>query len=245
MNAVAQLFEPGPLLDQGERKYLLDAHAAAGFWAIACDRLRPQIDVKDRPVAYSRTTYFDTPDLAYFRSGRSAVAQRLRVREYAHAASLDEVPVVGGRCFVELKQSSGGLRSKTRLECAPHEVPGRLAELTDERRLEPCVATWYRRRALSDDAGTLRVTLDDRLMLCRPCSLGSEFELAPDQIVGHGPAFILEVKTFDGPPPAWLRHALVGLDEAVGFSKFMLGMRAIEGAAVPMTAVMPAVQRAA
>lgn len=227
MSALAQLLDPEPQLDQGERKYLLDAAAAQTFWAIACERLRPQHDVADRPVAYSRTTYYDTPDLAYFRSGQHAVARRLRVREYAHAACLDEVPVVGERCFVELKQSAGGMRSKERVEVGAAAVPAELARLSGERELLPCVATWYRRRALTDDAGDLRVTLDDRLLLCRPRPLGAPFhDLAPGELYGLGPEFILEVKSW-GRPPAWLACALASLKEAVGFSKFMLGMTAV------------------
>ena len=223
MNALAQLVDPGPELDQGERKYLLDATAAEAFWTIAMAHLRPQLDVDARPVAYSRTTYFDTPDLAYFRSSQSGIARRLRVREYAHSARLDEAPVVGERCFVELKQSSGGLRSKTRVAVGAADVPTQLAVVAGESSLQACVATWYRRRALTDDTG-LRVTLDDRLLLCKPRPLGSAF--AEPEIVGRGPAFILEVKHWDA-PPTWLAHALAGLEEAINFSKFMLGMRAV------------------
>ncbi len=224
MTALAKLVDTGPQLDQGERKYLLDAPAAEAFWSIATEHLRPQLDVDARPVAYSRTTYFDTPDLAYFRStSQGGVARRLRVREYAYSADPDAVPVVGSRCFVELKQSSGGLRSKTRVAVAAADVPAQLVAVAGESALQPCVATWYRRRALTDDTG-LRVTLDDRLLLCKPRPLGSAF--AEPEIVGRGPAFILEVKHWDA-PPTWLAHALAGLEEAINFSKFMLGMRAV------------------
>lgn len=218
----------GPVLDEGERKFLVEADAARAFWEIATAKLQPRVEVDARPIAYSRTTYYDTPDLAYYRSGHTAVARRLRVREYGHAAHTDELPVLGDQCFVELKQSANGMRSKARRMVDTAQVPASLTELAGDATLEPCVATWYRRRALTDGANTLRVTLDDHLMLCRPRPLGSSFSpLTDDEIVGHGPAFIVEVKSF-GPFPGWLSRALEGLQEAVGFSKFMLGMGAVE-----------------
>lgn len=228
MTALAQQYEPeSPALNESERKYLLDADAARAFWEVASAHLRPQYDDCARPVAYSRTTYYDTPDLSYYRSCRGEVARRLRVREYAHAPDPSQPPLVGDRCFVELKQSAGGKRSKTRVAVRADEVPAQVAQLAGMP-LSPCVATWYRRRALTDDALRLRVTLDDYLLLCRPRPLGSSFdELSPGEILGRGPDYILELKTWD-PFPSWLADALRGLPEAVGFSKFNLGMRAVE-----------------
>lgn len=229
MTALAKQYVPAssPALDESERKYLLDADAATRFWEIASAHLTPQEDDRARPVAYSRTTYYDTPDLSYYRSCKSEVARRLRVREYAHAADPARPPVVGDRCWVELKQSSHGKRSKVRVAVSADEVAAQVAQLAGMP-LSPCVATWYRRRALTDAAQGLRVTLDDYLLLCRPRPLGSSFEgLSPGEVLGRGPEFVLELKTCDR-LPAWLTDALVGLHEAVGFSKFNLGMRAVE-----------------
>jgi hypothetical protein len=181
-------------------------------------------------VAYSRTTYYDTPDLSYYRSCRGPVKRRLRVREYAAPSDADEPPVVlTDRCFLELKCSTGDARTKNRVAFAPAELPSRLAAFTDAP-LAPTVATWYRRRALVDGAGMLRLTLDDRLLLCRPRPIGSAFgELGDGEILGRGPAFVLEYKCC-GAPPAWLIDALEGLREATGFSKFQLGMHAVASA---------------
>jgi hypothetical protein len=216
----------GKGLEERERKYLLDGDSARAFWAVASSCLLPQHDGDARPYAYVRTTYFDTPDLAYFRSCHGPIARRLRVREYAKAAHADETPVLADRCYLELKQSAEGMRAKTRVALRHDEVEAQLATLAGAP-LAPCVATWYRRRALVDDATRLRVTLDERLLLCRPTPLGGSFgALRPHDVLGHGPPFVLEIK-LSGSTPAWLASALGGMHEAVGFSKFMLGMSAI------------------
>jgi hypothetical protein len=150
---------------------------AARLLALASRHLRPEHGAA--AMAYSRTTYFDTPDLSYYRSSSGTVKRRLRVREYAVPSDADEPPVVTDGCFLELKQSAGNLRTKTRLALQPGDLPRQLAALTDAP-LAPCVATLYRRRALIDAVGQLRVTLDDRLMLCRPRPIGSPFTALDD-----------------------------------------------------------------
>ncbi len=212
-------------LEQCERKFLPDGEIAREIWAAASRHLRPEHGDQGE-VAYARTTYYDTPDLTYYRSCRGSVRRRLRVREYGAPSHPDATPVLSDRCFLELKMSTGDRRSKTRLALHPSEVPGQLSALTGAP-LAPCVATWYRRRALVDETGLLRITLDDRLLLCRPQPLGSAFnELTASDLLGRGPAYVLEYKCC-GAPPAWLIDALGDLREATGFSKFVLGMNAI------------------
>lgn len=229
-------------LEQCERKFLPDGERARRVWEAAARHLRPEHG--DREIAYSRTTYYDTPDLAYYRSCRGSVRRRLRVREYAAPTRPDEAPVLTERCFLELKMSTGDRRSKTRLSLDPSEVPAQLATLTGAP-LAPCVATWYRRRALVDDTGLLRVTLDDQLLLCKPQPIGTPFTtLRTGDLLARGPAFVLEYKCC-GTPPAWLVEALGDLREATGFSKFVLGMNAVASAGASMTASTPATTTAA
>lgn len=212
-------------LEQRERKFLPDADAARSFWKIASARLRPEHG--PGAVSYSRTTYFDTPDLAYYRSCGGPVLRRVRVREYAIASDPEGSPRQLEHCYLELKQSNASMRSKVRLRLQPEEVARELAHA--DAALTPCVTTWYRRRALVGDDG-LRITLDDMLLLCRPLPVGAPFaQLSAEDVIMRGPALVLECKN-TGTPPAWLTEALAGMREEIGFSKFVLGMSAVVAA---------------
>jgi hypothetical protein len=208
-----------PCLDEREAKFLPDPVAAHAVWAIASRHLRPQQETA--AYAYARTTYFDTHDLEYYRSRGC----RLRVREYASATRADEVPTVADVCYLEVKRSIDGRRTKTRLALRPDQVDAELAAMVDVP-LMPCVTTLYRRRALVDDAGTLRVTLDDGVRFCRPRAIGAPLDYAEHDVIAHGPSLVLEYKS-SAPPPVWLARALTLVDEAIGFSKFTLGMDAV------------------
>ena len=106
------------LLSRTEMRRFLDAIAAR-------DRhrdLRPRSGrspTRERPI--STPTTWST-----FERGDGAPARRLRVREYAVAASANDAPVLSGVAFVELKQHEGAARSKMRLaglarrDRAPH-----------------------------------------------------------------------------------------------------------------------------
>src|SRR5687768_9547467 len=100
---------------QGEQKFLLDAETAREIWLRASARLRPRLWVSDRPITFHRTTYFDTPDYAYYR-GTGPFSQRIRVREYASARVDGEPLELQRSCYLELKRSAHGRRSKTRFE---------------------------------------------------------------------------------------------------------------------------------
>lgn len=213
--------------EQSERKYVLDAATALAFWSVASERLHAQNKGNARPVMYVRTTYYDTFAYDYFRSARGPIARRLRVREYAHPNGRRAPAPVLEPCYLELKQSAAGLRSKSRVPMPLREVPRHLARLPDAP-LRPCVCSRYRRSALvgGDSGGDLRVTLDDCISFCAPGPLGAPLDPGdPRDVLALGPPFVLEVKTW-GAPPAWLAAALAELTEATEFSKFAAGMRA-------------------
>jgi hypothetical protein len=191
------------------------------------------------------TTYFDTEDWLYFLSCDGPTARRLRVREY-------EGPREEGRatpCYLELKQTTGTSRFKVRLT-APIATLARFIDgsvdvegmfidpiarsaalrtirnALEEKHFSPCVGTSYRRRCLASTPD-LRVTLDEDLTFFHPVSFGLPRD--NQQAVAIGPARVLEVK-YAMSLPDWLAHACEGLSEAPDFSKFRIGMLAVQQA---------------
>lgn len=205
-----------------------------------------ELDVYDaeRPVAYSRTTYLDTDQQDFYRSCQEGpVARRLRIREYAAAARLDELPELTGMPFLEYKESSGARRRKARFAAPPDVITALIdgKELPDvwhrqlaqepeiqafeaafrEQLLAPRMTTWYRRVSLS--APGVRVTLDEGIWFCPPVRPGNAGEPAtPELAAAGGPGRIVEVKVQDQAPP-WLVEAMDGLTESTHFSKFVAG----------------------
>jgi hypothetical protein len=226
------------LLSHGEMRRFLDAIAA---------RAAIEIYDRDRPISYTRTTYLDTDDLAYFRTGEGEPARRLRVREYAIAATPKDAPVLSGVAFVELKEHDGPTRRKVRLAASPTEIAQLLAnrkagpsstmtagqaELARElarSTMAPRLATWYRRLCLTAEARRVRITLDENLTFCRPQPIADAGSLAAPRerdIIAAFPARVLEVKHC-GDMPFWLGPALESLQPAESFSKFRMGMTAL------------------
>ena len=226
------------LLSHGEMRRFLNAIAA-----------RTAIEIYDpaRPISYTRTTYLDTDDLTYFRTGDGAPARRLRIREYAVAATPKEAPILSGVAFVELKEHDGPARRKVRLAASPDEIAQMLAdreagpssnmtagqaELARELALPtmaPRLATWYRRLCLTADARRIRITLDENLTFCRPQPIGDAGSLAAPrdrEVIAMFPARVLEIK-HSGEMPFWLGPALESLQPADSFSKFRMGMTAL------------------
>ena len=226
------------LLSRGEMRRFLDTIAA-----------RTAIEIYDpaRPISYTRTTYLDTDDLSYFRTGDGAPARRLRIREYAIAATPKDAPVLSGVAFVELKEHDGPARRKVRLAASPAEIAQLLAErevgpssdmtagqaeLARELALPtmaPRLATWYRRLCLTADARRVRITLDENLTFCRPQPIGDAGSLAAPrerEVIAAFPARVLEIKHC-GEMPFWLGPALETLQPAASFSKFRMGMTAL------------------
>jgi hypothetical protein len=233
-----------------ERRFLLSRAETLTFLSAVGSRCKQERYDRARPLAFTRTTYLDTDDLSYFRSFEDGMARRLRVREYAVASTLDEVPTLSGVCCLELKQSTGSARSKVRFS-APSptlrrvlageaqldiddDSPAQLMALSALRtelaglRVAPCLTTWYRRTCLTGEEGRVRITLDQDLSFCQPEALGNPGDsVAPERVVERGPARILEVKFF-GDEPAWLGRATAPLTAAPSFSKFRMGMMALQ-----------------
>lgn len=220
-----------------EERFLVAADEARAF--LACAARHVPVDRFDpgRPVAFIRTTYFDTDDLELFRSQRR---RRVRLREYAGAPCADGIATLTGQCAFELKESSGAERRKARfagergdllrlLRRGPHRpIDADLARAAAEvrgGRLRPRLTTFFRRRSHTADG--IRITLDDRLTFARPVRLGRAGEPAePADVVGCGPQLVLEIK-LAGPRPGWLEEAAGGLLGMSRFSKFKGGMLAL------------------
>ena len=234
-----------------EERYVLTRAQVTRFFAAIGQRAAVETYDRARPIAYTRTTYFDTDDSLFLRSCDGAIARRLRLREYAVAASLEDAPVLSSMACLELKQNAGTARSKVRLQATPTvlrqliECRGRrdpafasleplsaLATLEQELAIPtmaPRLTTWYRRASMTAESGRLRITLDERLTFCRAQIVGvvgAEVAPHPSDIIAPGPARILEIKYW-GKPPVWLSWALEGLEPEHGFSKFKMGMAAL------------------
>lgn len=241
---------PATVVDpfEHEQRFILTRAQAASFYAAVGPRAALELYDRQRPISYTRTTYLDTDDYAYFRSCEGPVAQRLRIREYASARALGEVPVLSGIAFLELKQNAGTTRSKVRLETDPavlqrlvdgEPLPAELAapeqsaalaavqrELADGR-MAPRLSTIYRRTCMTGEGGRVRITLDEGLTFCRPHRLGAAGELADArEVIATGPARVLEIKHW-GETPEWLARAVADLPPAPRFSKFRVGMLAL------------------
>jgi hypothetical protein len=234
-----------------EERFVLTRAQVTRFFAEIGRHATVETYDQARPIAYTRTTYFDTDDSFYLRSCNGPIARRLRLREYAMAASLEDAPVLSAAACLELKQNTGTARSKVRIQASPA-----LLRLLIERRglrdpafaameplsalptlqselsiptIAPRLTTWYRRAAMTAESGRLRITLDERLTFCRPQIIGvvgAEVAPSPADVIAPGPARILEIKHW-GARPAWLARALEGMEPAHGFSKFKMGMEAM------------------
>jgi hypothetical protein len=234
-----------------EERFVLTRGQVTRFFTAIGTRATVETYDRGRPIAYTRTTYFDTDDSVYLSSCDGPIARRLRLREYAMAASLEDAPVLSALACLELKQNAGTARSKVRLQASPAllrrliehrgqhdpefaslEPLSAVATLQKELALPgmaPRLTTWYRRASMTAEAGRLRITLDERLTFCRAQIVGvvgAEVAPSPADVIASGPARILEVKHW-GDRPLWLAWALDGLEPARGFSKFKMGMAAL------------------
>ncbi len=106
-----------------ERRFLLTRSQAAAFFAAVARHTAIETYDEGRPISYTRTTYFDTDDLDYFHSCSGPNACRLRVREYATAASLEDAPVLSALAFLELKAEPRRRSGKAARDRAPRRTP--------------------------------------------------------------------------------------------------------------------------
>lgn len=231
-----------------ERKFVTPSRSLLGFLPRIASRTTLEVHDPARPVTWNRTTYLDTHDFAYLRSARpGGVARKLRIREYASAPSALERPRLSGLCYLELKETGGTFRSKTRVRVEPSLVL-RMLERPDVPKAElpqtlqafqhlllsdrpvPKLTTWYRRITRVSADRSLRITIDSDISFAEPILIGSESSLsaAPHTPIGRVPFSIVEVKS-GGDLPRWLREALVPLHEVQEFSKFRRGMAALLG----------------
>ena len=236
-----------------ELRFLLTRGEAGRFLEAAAGRATTTTYDPDRPISYTRTTYFDTEDSVYLSPAAGQPARRLRLRQYASAGAPGEPPIFSGVGFIELKQHTGAARSKVRLRATAAEMAALLANphaavlaaMASGRAdapacvlgrelviptMAPRLSTWYRRVCLSVVEQPLRLTLDEGLQFCRPQPIGRAGRPADPgarEVVAAFPARILEIKHC-GPLPAWLESLLAGLRPApLHFSKFRIGMQAL------------------
>jgi hypothetical protein len=236
-----------------ELRFLLTRAEATRFLEGTAGRASKTTYDPDRPISYTRTTYFDTADAVYLSPAAGEPARRLRIRQYATAGAPDEPPVFSGVGFVELKQHLGAARSKVRLAATASEIAALLGDPQAAVRaaiaagrgdapicivgqelaiatMAPRLSTWYRRVCFDVAGQPLRITLDDGLQFCQPQPIGRAGRPAAPlgrDVTAAFPARILEVKHC-GALPAWLESLLAGLRPApVHFSKFRIGMEAL------------------
>lgn len=220
-----------------ERRYIVSRERAETFLIDVAAHLAFCVHDPLRPVAYSRTTYFDTEDGAFLRSCGTGVARRLRLREYASAPDVLSPALLTGQRWIELKETRGRERTKFRAPAANGAEPWRdhpvLRRVLPDAPLTPRVTTWYRRLGLEGDG--VRVTLDEGLVYCLPEPAGRAGNPGePHHAVEYGPSRVLEVK-FAGEPPGWLVAAMEALpdEDTTGFSKFWAASVALRKRAVP------------
>jgi hypothetical protein len=259
----------GTALDpfENEQRYVLTRAQAIAFYSAVGTRVALELYDRARPVSYTRTTYLDSDDFAYFRSCDGPVARRLRIREYAVAEAPGETPLLSGICFLELKQTSGTARSKVRLSAPPPalariissagqlpaddpvlsvvEPLAALRALEDELRagrMSPRLSTWYKRTCMTGEGGRVRITLDEGLVFSLPQPIGvAGAPVTARDVIARGPGRVLEIKHW-GETPEWLTSAVEQLHAAPNFSKFHIGMLALSqiGAVPPLPADRPA-----
>jgi hypothetical protein len=221
---MVNLDDPRGAEPEAEHRFLLARDATERFLAAAAGHLSVVVHDAARPIAYTRTTYLDTPDGEYFRTCLTPLARRLRVREYAASPSVDEPARLTGERYLEVKETRGRLRVKRR-----GALDGPLARPD----VQPCVTTYYRRLELAHQR--VRITLDEGIAYCLPAPVGQAGDLAePPYVLEYGPSRVVEVK-IRGATPAWLAAAMEALPvrETNGFSKFFAAMLALRRVTSP------------
>lgn len=236
-----------PSLDlDHERRFLPSPEAVAAFVEAVRPWTEPLVYDQDQPLAFTRTTYFDTERLDFLASCGTKRPQRLRLREYAGSAHLAQPPVLTGPRFLEVKMTMGDRRTKVRCPVPEEAANALLSGLAQPLALlstglpglalgplRPQVTAWYRRSTRATADGGVRLTLDEELCFALPPGRSETGGPAlPERLLERLPAPLLEVK-WRGHAPRWLAQALTWLVpfESRG-SKFEQGMRTLLGGTV-------------
>ena len=211
--------------------------AAAAFLRAAIARELPVFEfVPGCPFSYLTTVYFDTADRRFYERARADHDDndKVRVREYAYRRD-DGSFATSGECFLELKQSRGGVVVKTRL-ATPKSLVGRvlacaplpegtnafgrqrsaydvLCDFLARFRVRVASAVAYRRQVFQVDEDELRITFDDEIAIyAPPPDLYAALEALTPATLGvpirRFGSVITEIKCSSGEYPEWLRRAL-------------------------------------
>ena len=198
-----------------EERFLLTRAQVTRFFASLARHAAVEIYDRERPIAYTRTTYLDTDDFAFYRScdrpgGAPAAVSRIRdggvagrradpvvARRPGAQADRRDVALEGAavgdadRAAAADRTPAGSatIRSRSSSSCALGVIQQELRHPT----MAPRLTTWYRRAALTAESGRIRITLDERLTFCRPQIggvIGAEVAPTPSDIfaVGTGAA---------------------------------------------------------
>ncbi|HEU5055494.1 MAG TPA: VTC domain-containing protein [Kofleriaceae bacterium] len=231
-----------------EHKFLVEADEAARFAAIVSERLAEEVFDRQRPVSHVVTTYFDTDDRRLFQAGADTGLGRVRVRQYAAAATPDGEAAIGQACAFELKEATGESRRKARIVATPADIDRllyqggwmhdshtsavsemplfRAASAIGSGVLRPTLTTTFRRRAWVGPE--IRVTLDEGVLFAAPAGLRQPGDpAAPHGVYSRLPQRVIEVK-LGVSLPAWLAAAMRGRRLATRFSKYRDGLLAAQ-----------------
>ena len=235
----SNLLMNGPIVEH-EHRFLLTSQEARQFVRAVSARLT--LDVYDalRPVAYSHTTYYDTPKRELWNDELTGAGHRVRVRQYASAEDPTSEARFADRVYLELKSSTDSRRQKLRFPFLPEQLrdllqEGSTADLPDSStaralvtrirtaELSPVFSTWYRRMSMSQ--GKVRVTIDENVAFCPPCAFADAGQAkSPSDALGMITGRVVEIKV-RGAMPDWLATAMASLGGSESVSKFRRGMQ--------------------
>lgn len=231
-----------------EHKFLVDADAAAEFIALAGEHLSEEVLDRANPVNHLVTTYFDTEDRRLFHTSPQSGLGRVRVRQYARAATVDAPAFIGDTCALELKEATGESRRKARIVSSPDDIDRllyrdgwmedshssavstmplfRAASAIGTGTLRPTLTTTFRRRAWVGPE--IRITVDDGVLFAAPGGLRRIGDpAAPNGVFSRLPHRVIEVK-LGVSPPDWLAGAMRGHRLSERFSKYRDGLLAAQ-----------------
>jgi len=231
-----------------EHRFLVDGDAAVRFVAQVGEHLDEEIHDRSNPVNVLVTTYFDTEDRRLFQTSRQTGLGRVRIRQYASAATAEDSGFISATCAFELKESTGESRRKARIVATPDDIDRllyqddwlreshasavstmplfRAASAIGTGALRPTLTTTFRRRAWIGPE--IRVTVDDGILFAAPGGLRRPGDpAAPNGVFSRLPHSVIEVK-LGVCPPDWLVEAMRGHRLSERFTKYRDGLLAAQ-----------------